>query len=581
MKTKLLFSTLALLVSFQLFAQFQTNVNVANEHFHDLNTAPTDDGSDDYIVAGNLFDATMTTQQMSLKRIDQTGNVVWAQRYDSGALPNARIFDIEVYFDLIFVTGSVDVGGIKRTFVAEMDAISGSLINSQYYDIVSPNFNSRGLNIVYTNSDADGDSVADPGFVISGFFSGCYNVDINCANNIGFVMRVDFGLNLIWTSEIDTAVPSTVDYDFANNVTETSDGFFITGSATGLNSTNVPQQGVLAHKIDLQGNWMWDQSYLFGNSRDVSVDAYFDAGSQKIYMLTNYSQSHYFGVTVYDNATGAMDPVRSWYANASEYNRYGFSIIPSLTSPNNLVITGYDRDQNWTVAGTTTALYGESNVFVYEFEKATGNAVAINQQYLVPHTEPTGDEFNFWNAQMPLIYYPDMSFTMRTASGTVDHYFHVGYRRNTASSFTAAELFKTPADKRNECEQLPIPILHNGFTPFPIQVSSGMTPTSQNPLPLTVNGYNYTMADCSVILSTGDAEINTGTIFPNPVSDVLYTSVLNAQKFTIFDATGRKVAAGRLSTDNSIQTQELSNGMYFLTITDDSQRAQSFKFIKK
>ncbi len=579
MKTKLLFLILTLTTTFYVAAQYQTNVSSANEHYHDLNQVILNDGTDDIMVASNLFDPTMTNQVISLKRINQFGNVVWARKYDALPLVNARIFDIENRFDLVYITGSVDVSGIKRVFIAEIEAATGVVLNTQYYDIVSPNFNSRGLHIVYTESDADGDGFMDPGFVVSGFFSDCYNLDTTCNTNIGFVLRTDAALNFMWAVEVDALVPgTTADYDFVNRVTETNDGFFLTGSATGLNGSGLTQQGVLAHKIDFMGNPVWDNSYIFGNSQDVSVDAYYDAGSNEIYMLSNYSVTHYFAVTVFNNTTGVIDFTKSWYASASDLDRYGFTIMESLNSPNNLVIAGYDRDENWTTGGTS--LFGQSNVFVYEFDKATGNPVGLNYQFLVPHTEPTGDEFNFWIGQMPLIYYPEMSFTYVNATGTVSDYFHVGYRRNTSASFTAAELYKTDATKRNLCDDLVLNINPIGISTFTIQVSSAFVPVFTSPLALNMNGYNYTEDVCDPILSTGDQEVETGVVFPNPVQDVLYTTFPEADSYIIYDVMGRKTSQGKLNASRAINVESLLRGVYFVTIANDSGQKQTFKFIK-
>ncbi|GAB5398647.1 MAG: hypothetical protein Aureis2KO_02320 [Aureisphaera sp.] len=559
-------------------AQYQTNVSAPNEHYHDLNQTIINDGSDDIMVASNLFDPTMTTQVISLKRINQNGLVVWARKYDALPLVNARIFDIENRFDLVYITGSVDVSGIKRVFIAEIEAATGVVLNTQYYDIVSPNFNSRGLHIAYTESDADGDGTADPGFVVSGFFSDCYNLDTTCNANIGFVLRTDAGLNFIWATEVDTGVPATADYDFVNRVTETSDGYFLTGSATGLNAAGFTQQGVLAHKIDFMGTQVWDNSYIFGNSQDVSVDAYYDAGTNEIYALVNYSVSHYFGITVFNNTTGVIDFTKSWYGSASDLDRYGFSIMESLTSPNNFVIAGYDRDENWTAGGTS--FFGQSNVFVYEFDKATGNPVGLNYQYLVPHTEPIGDEFNFWNGQMPLIYYPEMSFVHRNATGTVSDYFHVGYRRNTSASFTAAELYKTDFNKRNQCQDLLLNITPVGISTFTIQVSSAVVPVFTSPLALNMNGYNYNEDLCDPTLSSGTQEVEMGVIFPNPVSDTLFTTFQGANNYVIFDALGRKVVQGTIDASKAIPVESLNSGMYFVSISNDSRQDQTFKFIK-
>lgn len=580
MKTTLLLSVFALLLNVSVYAQFQKNVGAAGENYHDLNQEPMNDGSNDIMVAANLFDASMTNQTFTLKRIDQTGTVLWAQKYDNPSFPNARVFDIVPYLDIIVATGSIDVGGTKRTFIARILATTGSVINVKYYDIVSPNFNSRGLQIEYTDSDANGDATPDPGFIVGGFFSSCYNLDTNCSLNIGFVLRVNNNLDLIWASELDTSVPATADYDFINGITETNDGFFLTGSATGLNAANNTQQGVLAHKIDFTGSPVWDRSYIFGNSRDVSVDAYFDVTSQKIYMLANYSVSHYFGVTVLDNTTGTIDMTSSWYATSGDVDRYGFTLMESATSSNNLVVTGYDRQENF-VDAAGVAQTGESNIFVYEFEKSSGNAVGVNYQFLLPHTEPAGDEFNFWNGQMPLIYYPDISFLYSEIPGAVGNYYHVGYRTQAAGSFTEAELFKTGTDKRNICDNLVLNITPSSINIFPIQVMSGSTPASETPMSFTVNGFNYTENSCSDILGTNDFEKETGFIYPNPVQNELQTTVKNAQDYQVLDATGRVVRNGNFAQESVVNTSELPNGLYFITISNELRQVQTFKFLKK
>jgi hypothetical protein len=348
MKSKLLLLVFGLLVTFSGYAQFQKTIRVANKHYHDLNMEPTTDGSNDFIVAGNLFDAPLQNEELTLKRVDQNGVVVWIKKYTSTGLVHARVFDMVLTGGSIYITGSIDVSGIRKVFIAEILAANGNFVTANYYDVISPNFNSRGLKIIHTTSDADNNGIGDPGFVVAGFFSDCYAVDVNCNfNNIGVILRTDINLNILWTTEIDTSNPiNTLDYDFANGITETNDGFFITGSATGVTPTSTVQQAVLAHKLDFTGVFMWDSSYMVGNASDVSTDAYYDVGTNEIYVLVNYSISHYFGVTVLNNLTGAYN--LTWVATGADLDKYGFRIMESANSANNLVISGYDRDENWT-----------------------------------------------------------------------------------------------------------------------------------------------------------------------------------------------------------------------------------------
>lgn len=583
MYTKSLLFVIGFLWTMNSFSQpnFQKNIGVASKHYHDLNIEPINDSSNDYIVAGNLFDAPMQIEELTLKRVDQNGNIVWIKKYTHNTFQHARIFDIENYLDLLFITGSIDVNGTKRAFIARIDATTGNLLQANYYDILSPNLNSRGLHISYTESDFDGDGQPDPGFIVGGFFSDCYILDTNCINNnFGFVMRTDFNLSEIWTIELD--VLNTIDnqeYDFVNNITETSNGFFITGSATGITTNNIVLQEVLAHKIDFLGNFLWDKSYIFGNSRDVSVDAFFDVSSQEIYMLSNYSVSHYFGVTVLNNTTGAIDFSRSWYSSANDLNRYGFTIMESANSINNLIITGYDRDENW-VDINNNSLYGESNLFVHEYDKATGNQIGQSYQYLVPHVEPVGDEFNFWIGQMPLIYYPDIS-TQFGAPGTTPDYFHVGYRTDPPGTFTESELFRTTPNKRNVCENLDLILNPNPITIQFSPVTSAIIPNSETVLNLNDVVLSYTEEFCDPILSLGDNNLDKMFIYPNPVTDILYLSKENLNAYTIYDLLGRTAMKGTLTTNKSIQVSSLKKGIYFIEVLDKDNTIQIIKFIKE
>src|SRR5690554_4062485 len=154
MKTKLF--SLALIGLFCLTIQaqpFQREVQHNSDIYHDLNIEVIDDGSTDFIVASNIFDSTMTSSVVSLKRMDENGMIIWAKEYSDSSLQNARVFDVANILGVVAITGSIDVGSTKRTFIAKIDAASGNVINVNYYDIVGSSFNSTGLKIAYTDTD--------------------------------------------------------------------------------------------------------------------------------------------------------------------------------------------------------------------------------------------------------------------------------------------------------------------------------------------------------------------------------------------------------------------------------------------
>lgn len=586
MKTKkLLFAILSVLMIQVYGQQFQINYEVANKHYHDLNIAPPlQDGTNDFVVAANLFDSA-SNSVISLKRIDQNGNVVGIQEYTAAAFPETRVFDIATYMDLLYMTGSVQVSGKSKVFVARIEAASGNVLDLNYYDMISTNMESVGFHISFTNSDANGDGSANPGFVIAGTMGFCNPLDTNassCGVKEGFVLRVDMTLNEIWTTEIESIVSgNNLDYDMANHITETSDGFFITGSATGEDAFSNWQQAVLAHKINFQSVKQWDKSYIFGNSQDVSVDAYYDTTSDEIYMLSNYSATHQFAVTVFENVTGNIVPAKTWYVTQSDLNHYGFSLTQAA-NPNNLLISGYDRSETWTNSGTT--YNSKTNLFVYEFEKATGAQVGFSYQYLVENDELVSDPYNFWNGQMPLIYYPDISF-MYEPIGIVN-YYHIGYKTgpDATTDYTNANVFKTSFDKNNECDNLEL--IFNAIAP-----TLNLLPNVDSLAGLTVTEVAFTMTNSSIVVSETDCDaglavneskINTNlVVYPNPVKDYLHFKVDNILSYKVYDVYGRLVKSNSLGNSQSINTESLSKGVYFIKLIGKNNTVYSSKFLKQ
>jgi hypothetical protein len=574
MKTKFLF-LVSLLLTLNVQSQIQKNIAVAQNHFSNLNVESISIGTaKDVIVASNLFDPTMSAPLLTLKRVDDTGAIVWIKSYEN-TIGRSRLFDITTYLDLVIVVGSIDVAGISRSFIAKIDGLNGNFIDAKFLDIVSPNFQSTPLKVITSLSDANGDSVPDPGFVVTGLFGSCVPIDVNCSLNIGYVVRTDLNFTILWSKELESIVTSSLDYDFINGVTETLDGFLLTGSVTGEFSPGLFQQGVLAHKIDFQGVFQWDKSYLFGNSRDVSVDAYYDNGTNEIYMLNNYSQSHHFGVTVLNNATGAIVSAKSWWATSPVLDYYGFKIMESAASANNLIIAGYTREN---IIGSTT---DQSNPFLHEFDKATGIQVGMSYQYLLPYTEPTPDVFNLWNDQMPLIYYPDMAMFYEDVS-SIEHYALVGYRTD-AFGYSNAELIATPMDKRNQCDRLNLNFSINPLVVVPITtVSSGTTPSNATAFVLNAAVVVFTEASCDPALSVGSHTINEFILYPNPASNKVFISGNDIKSVQIVDASGRVILASTsYSAAAGISVENFKSGLYFVTVKGDNNTIQTFKLVKK
>lgn len=577
MKLKLLF------ISFLLFSVtansqlLQKNIEFAQAHLINANLAQVNDGTNDVVIASNLL-STASPEPM-LKRLQDDGTIVWAKTYDDQTLANARIFDITNYFDLIFMTGSVDVNGVKKVFVARIEATTGDLLDDRYYDIINTNFNSTGLKVIVSESDATGDGNPNPGLLITGFLGNCANADPSCNFNEGFALRTDLNLNHFWVTEVESSVSGSLDYDFVNGVVETSDGFVLTGSATGQGNTSI-QAGALAHKIDFEGNQVWDSSYIFGNSRDVSVDAYYDSTNDEVFMLNNYSNQHGFGVTVLDNANGTINASKSWYANEVHFTLdfYGFSLRESLASANNLIIYGYRRDY---FDGANT---NQTNIIIHEFEKSTGNQVGTSYQYLLPYEEPTGDPYNLWDSQLPLIYYPDMA--LYDTSVTTPIHYAVGYRNGDSATggFSNIEFMNVDAQKMNACDHMSLNFTANalGTVNTITNVSSALISVVEGAMAINGTAITLTEDSCSNPLSIQSQKQFNIKLYPNPASDYVFLNEdIDIKKIRIMDITGKKVfETNSYLKDGGIFIGDLSKGIYFINIETRDNVSGNLKLIK-
>lgn len=584
MKIKTFFLLVVCVIYTAKSQQAQKNYEASQRHLINANITSVNDGSNDIVIASNQFTPATPVSEPVLKRVESDGSLVWSQTYDNTTLANARFFDIANYFDLIFATGSIDVNGVKKVFIARIEALNGNLLNAKYYDVISPSFNSRGFKIISTESDATGDSNPNPGVLVTGFFSNCYNFDTTCNLNIGFALRTNLNLDFIWSAEIDSPITGGQDYDFVNGAVETNDGFLLTGSANHLD-TSLNKQAVLAHKLDFEGNFVWDNSYFFGNSRDLSVDAYYDDTSNEVYLLSNYSAFHHFGVTVIDNTSGAIDFTKTWYVNEVnfELDFYGFSIVESLSSANNLLIYGYRRNY---FNGTT---FDQTNVIVHEFDKASGNQIGSSYQYLLPFQETPGDEFSFWNSptfpQQPSVYYPDMA--INDIDPTIIAQYAVGYRNGdpAVGGFDNIEFFKIEAPKTNVCNNITIDYTTNAInsvTPTSATVTSAIVTSTENTLSFNPVNLSLVEDSCDPTVSVNESSKVKSVVYPNPTSSYVYINNNDINSISIFDINGRKLFETTTYDKNQgIYLGGLNSGIYFIKIQSDNTNIENIKIIKK
>lgn len=583
MKTQLLCMVCILIGSVGNAQLFQKNYEGPQKHFKNANLANINDGSDDLIIASNLFDSSTNVFEVALQRVDENGDVVWSKTYENTSLQGARVFDVENYFDWVLMTGAVNVAGTNQVFIAKIEAFTGNVLDMEYYEIDNSSYHSTGLKIKETNSDADGNGSPNPGFVVVGFFGDCPDPNPSCTENLGFVLRTDTNLNDLWSIELSSIIPgSTLDLDFINGVVETNNGFVLTGSVTAENANGITQQGVLAHKIDFGGNFEWDSSYVRGNSNDLSVDGVYDPNTDEVFLLCNYSFFHHFGITSLDNSNGTINTGSSWIYNEVDFelDYYGFSLLRSISNSNNLVVQGYRRDY----FDPNTSNFNETNVISFEFDKSTGNQVGNAYQYLIDFNEIPGDAYNFWAGQMPFVYYPDMSILSVTNNG--DFYHTIGYREGDSSGGSLAniELIKLDDQFENSCDDV-----IKEFTTNTLGNITSITSVSSGNVPITkvASNFNDTVISvgvntCDPTASTEDFEQQQIKVFPNPSQGQIYIESDNIANIKIYSITGKLVKQfNSYNQSNGISIEHLPSGVYFMSMQTNENNVHSIKIIKK
>lgn len=96
--------------------------------------------------------------------------------------------------------------------------------------------------------------------------------------------------------------------------------------------------------------------------------------------------------------------------------------------------------------------------------------------------------------------------------------------------------------------------------------------------------YYFTRLSNSIILGSINNLVDNIVLYPNPVRDEINIKIYNSKSeyyIEIFDITGKKMHQGKLQKNQSkINVNELTNGIYYLSISNKSGNKYTSKFIK-
>ncbi len=102
---------------------------------------------------------------------------------------------------------------------------------------------------------------------------------------------------------------------------------------------------------------------------------------------------------------------------------------------------------------------------------------------------------------------------------------------------------------------------------------------------LSESGYdpnNVTVSTTDCTMSVTDVDLNSSTLYPNPIVDFFHiTNIDNASDFIVLDVTGKVLFETSSYETTKNEIMNLKTGTYILILNDASNNLKQFRFIKK
>lgn len=588
MRFSFLLITLSLLVSLPTISAqstWESTFSKPDHDFRDYSITTAADGSGDIVVAGTLHNKLTDERRIHVLRLsDDDASVVFELVYNSAG--NSWAKSITAFQNGsntgYAITGYVDDGGTNRTIILTLDE-SGVVLQTQRLEQLSAITNGMGLHIAATP-----DALND-GFVIVGMVHELLNdSDMRSPAKQAFCVKLDQNLGVVWEKYFDADLGNlyTLDWDVANFVTPTDQGYFITGGKNALNILGLQQQGILALMLDGSGNQLWDASYFTGNSIDMGASAWYDQSNQKVYVLANISASHHLGISVFDAATGALDASQSFEASSSnfELDKYGHTLVKSPYA-DRLLIQGRALDYSWP-GGSNQGQIG----FLVNYNLSTQS---FGGRYLETNNSNALGSITTYDPFSPTAlspwYYPQALINLDALSGAM-----LSYLGNTGDDvgLLVRKFRHTDPDNYEFCQDVASLLLD---VVNPAVGDPGVNLTATNPAsiatsPNFLDAPEATFLDevCLAITETTLVQENDRMeIFPNPTDGWLSVSWETANplvKISLLDINGR-ILLGNVLPTGSLATQidmsRYPGGIYLLQLTTNAGEVTSKRIVRQ
>ena len=465
--------------------QFQNTVlhTMEKDHYSISNSVsdPSNSVVAETIDRGNL--------DVHIMEINATGNVVAERIYQTPL--NERVFHITPSLNGGYVLCGIQKGsdGFDHGWVLEVDATFNFVNETRFDNGLFPS-HTPALHISTSTNDPM------PGYIVTGFQAVGYG---NAAAKQSYAKKIDAGLNPQWEVSFDANPGKNQDWDMASHGIEVPGrGYFVGGSSTGDQSSNFCDQVVMAAMIDFNGvvtwvNAMEDNPLFSVGHASVGADAFYNASTNEVYQVANYSIWHHFGVNVWDVNSGALNPATSFrvFSSLGYANIGGFRIMESHTS-DQFLVAGYIRDAFQTDATGVVIAQGSFPIAA-EFNKYS-TALIWDEMYPVPSAgyNASSSIYEAFSAgQQPRIHHPKMALRQQSAGG----YELVGPHLKAGRFET--EILELNAAGQNGCINSPLDLSPAPFSPTFHSIFQANSVLLQLTPGLIIDGISSTEDPCS------------------------------------------------------------------------------------
>ncbi len=334
---------------------FQTTI--ANPNFdynhYSIETLPSAGGG--YICAGTLFGA--GNNDIHVFKVNTMGNMVWERIIDLS--PDDRALDVVIDpYGAIVITGYTSpqiVPNDAELYIAKLGPSGNVLADSKLAGFQA----SVGTNVIYSSLTNT--------YVVGGFY-GEPLTGYPLIGNEALVAEFDIStLGLNGHVEIMGGIDQ---HSAINDIVETSNGYFVTGSV-GLPGSE--EQGVLAVTLNTSLAITGDVSFESTNHQHVGVSLVYYAADDIIYLMSNNSIIHNPQVTAIVDVANAP-VIADHYAlvldpSLGTKNAAGFELKLAPWNANRLVACGYFKEY--------PDMFGVNHTtpWITEFDRVTGAMV--------------------------------------------------------------------------------------------------------------------------------------------------------------------------------------------------------------